>query len=245
MNQLYIRSVRLEQAPPSDSYLASLPVVRHLSEQPLVFDSPVTFLMGENGSGKSTLIEALAVHQGFNPEGGTRNMMFSTADSHSGLWRLLRVSRGTLRPRDGFFLRAESYYNLASYLDKQEQELPGLLDRYGGDSLHEQSHGESFLATVENRFGGKGLYILDEPEAALSPARILQLMAQIHRLVQADSQFIIATHSPMLTALPGASVLEIREDGIRKVDWRQTEHYQILKEFLDRPERMLGYLLEE
>lgn len=246
MDQLYLRSVRLRQAPERGSYLRDLPVVRHLAAmEQLVFDSPVTFLVGENGCGKSTLLEALAVNLGFNPEGGTRNMMFSTADSHSELWQLVAVAKGTARPRDGFFLRAESYYNLASYLDRLESEQSGLLDSYGGRSLHRQSHGESFLAAVENRFGGQGLYLLDEPEAALSPARVLQLMAHMDRLVKQNSQFVVCTHSPMLMAFPGAAVLEITENGIAKVPYRQTAHYRIMQEFLNRPERMLGYLLEE
>ena len=244
MEELYLRALKLRQLPAED-WLAALPAVRHLARQPLEFDSPVTFFVGENGSGKSTLLEAIAVHQGFNPEGGTRNMLFSTADSHSGLWEDLVIARGSARPRDGFFLRAESYYNLASYLDQLESEQSGLLDSYGGTSLHRQSHGESFLAAVENRFGGQGLYLLDEPEAALSPTRVLRLMAQMHRLVQHSSQFIICTHSPMLMAFPGATVLEITENGIAKVPYQQTEHYQITREFLNRPERMLQYLLEE
>jgi len=241
MDQLYLRS-----GPQPDSYLRDLPVVRHLAAAGAIdFDSPVTFLVGENGCGKSTLLEALAVNLGFNPEGGTRNMMFSTADSHSELWQLLAVTKGVPGPRDGFFLRAESYYNLASYLDRLESEQSGLLDSYGGRSLHRQSHGESFLAAIENRFGGHGLYLLDEPEAALSPARVLRLMAQMDALVRQDSQFVICTHSPMLMAFPGAAVLEITEDGITRIPYQQTEHYRIMHEFLSRPDRMLKYLLEE
>lgn len=241
----YISSIRLSSPLPEDSYLARLPVVRHLAQGgPLDFTQPVTFLVGENGTGKSTLLEGIAVAYGFNPEGGTRNFNFPTSSTHSLLYRHLTLSKKA-HPRDGFFLRAESFYNAASYLDQvYETEFKlHLRTGYGDRSLHEQSHGESFLALMQNRFVGGGLYLLDEPEAALSPNRLLALLAHMHELVKQDAQFIIATHSPILMAYPGAQVLELTENGIAPVDYRQTEHYQLTRRFLENPERMLRYLL--
>ena len=235
----YICQILFDRALPPDSYLNRLPVVQFLARYGcLTFSSNVTFLVGENGSGKSTLLEAMAIAYGFNAEGGTKNFNFSTRDTHSELWEhLTLVRRGYAA--DGFFLRAESLYNAASYIDRT-----GVGGNYGGRSLHDQSHGESFLAVVENRFRGQGLYLLDEPEAALSPMRQLELMVQLQELVKQDSQFIIATHSPILMAFPGAQILELSEQGIREVGYRQTEHYQLTRRFLEDPERMLHYLLK-
>ena len=244
---LYLREISLWRDPPEGDYLNDLPVVRALAERPLGFHRPVTFFVGENGVGKSTLIEALAVALGFNPEGGTRNFHFATAQTHSRLYECLRVARGAVRPRDGFFLRAESFYNVASNIDELDSEAsfgPPLIDSYGGVSLHRQSHGESFLSLVENRFGGAGVYILDEPEAALSPMRLMRLIMDMQSLVEADSQFIISTHSPILMAFPGAEVYEIDAAGIRSVPYRETEHYRITRDFIENPERMLHYLLD-
>ena len=244
----YLKSLYIKEKPPEESYLSQLPVVKNLlkiKELPLTSD--VTFLVGENGTGKSTLLEAIAVSTGFNAEGGTRNFRFSTADTHSDLSGYLTVVKG-VRPRDGFFLRAESFYNVASYIDRMDDEPSfgaQLIDSYGGVSLHEQSHGESFLALVKNRFGGSGIYLLDEPEAALSPSRQMTLMVLMNELVKNNSQFIIATHSPILMAFPGAQVVELTEDNIRTVPYRQTEHFQLTKRFLDNPEKMLEMLLGE
>lgn len=244
----YIREILFEDRLDRRSYLCELPVVRYLSkEKRLPFSSAVTFFVGENGTGKSTLLEAIAVAYGFNPEGGTKNFNFSTNTTHSELWEHLTLVKKDYA-RDGFFLRAESLYNVATNieeLDKIITDAPPIARSYGGVSLHHQSHGESFLSIVQHRFGGNGLYILDEPEAALSPMRLLTLMAEIDSLVKAHSQFIIATHSPMLMAFPGADVLKFSQDGIDKVDYKQTEHYQITKLFLEDPEKMLRYLLEE
>ena len=246
MRDLYIRRMSLPEPLPRESYLNRLPVVKHLAEKGIDFHKQVTFFVGENGSGKSTLIEALAISQHFNPEGGTKNFSFSTEDSHSELCDYLRVARGAVYPRDGFFLRAESFYNVASNIDRMDRE-GGLgapvINSYGGVSLHRQSHGESFLALVENRFGGNGLYILDEPEAALSPSGIIRLIRAMDALIRKDSQFIISTHSPMLLAFPGAEVYQVGEDGITSVPFRETAHYRTTVRFLQNPESAMEDIL--
>lgn len=248
MKGAYLRSVRLRRELPEGSWLRGLGPVRHLmAGNGLEFDRPVTFLVGENGTGKSTLLEGIAVACGFNPEGGTRNFSFSTRATHSELGEYLTPVRKRY-PRDGFFLRAESFYNVATNIDQLDEApsmSPRLIDSYGGVSLHCQSHGESFLALVQNRFGGEGLYLLDEPEAALSPSRLLTLMGEMDQLVKADSQFIVATHSPILMAFPKARIYVLSGEGVRAAEYRETEHYQLTKRFLDDPERMLRYLLED
>ena len=244
----YVSNILFENNLDKDSYLNKLPVVKYLSKEgKLDLNAPVTFFVGENGTGKSTLLEAIAVACGFNAEGGSRNFSFSTNDTHSELFEHIGVAKRGY-PKDGFFLRAESLYNVATNIDdmdKQPAFQPPIIDGYGGVSLHNQSHGESFLSIVQNRFFGNGLYILDEPEAALSPMRLLTLLAEIHRLVKQNSQFIIATHSPILMAYPNAEILEFSQDGINKVDYKDTEHYKVTKNFLDNPEKMLKILLEE
>jgi len=206
----------------------------------------VTFFVGENGSGKSTLLEAIAVASGFNPEGGTRNFGFSTRESHSSLSKYLRCSRGVSKPRDGFFLRAESFFNLATEieaLDNAPSFGPPIIDSYGGKSLHEQSHGESFLALMMNRFSGNSLFILDEPEAALSPARQMSMICRMDELVNENCQFLIATHSPIIMAYPDAEILVLGEKGLVKTAYEDTEHYQVMRSFMNNHEGILRELL--
>ena len=242
LSDLFVRRIALKPGR-EDSYVFDLPVIRDF--QPLELASPVPFLVGENGAGKSPLLEAVALNCGFNAEGGTRNFRFSTQATHSPLHRYLTVAKGVARPRDGFFLRAESFYNVATEVDRLEAEDSGLLRSYGGASLHAQSHGESFMALVEHRFGGQGLYLLDEPEAALSPARQLALLARLHELVQRRSQFLIATHSPILMAYPGADIFVLGEGAPRRTPYEETEHYQLTRSFLENPQRTRRYLCAE
>ena len=236
----YVKEIRLHGDYNPDDYPFNIPSIRYLSKGGnLALKKPVTFFVGENGTGKSTLVEAIAVAMGFGGEGGSRDFFFTTQRTHSDLCDYLTISRFTA-PKDGFFLRAESFYNMASYLDKNST-----MARYGGVSFHEQSHGEAFLALAVNRFAGNGLYILDEPESALSPQRLMALLVVIDELVKKHSQFIIATHSPILMAYPNADILEFSETGIHKVGYQETAHYQITKQFLDMPERMIKHLLNK
>ena len=229
-----------------DIYPFSIPAVSELDS--LELDSEVVFFVGENGSGKSTLVEAIAVALGFNPEGGTKNFNFGTHQSHSSLHEYIRLSKSYVKPKDGFFLRAESYFNVATNIETLDSEFsysPPVIDSYGGVSLHEQSHGESFLSLMLHRFGGKGIYILDEPEAALSPMRQLAVLSRMKQLVDDSSQFIIATHSPILLAYPNAKIFKIDETGINQVRYQDTEHYTVTKAFLENPDRMLSELFAD
>jgi len=245
LNGQYIRSIKLkkDEIPSYTKYPFNLPSLRALDE--LSFHPKVTFLIGENGMGKSTLLEAVAVSLGFNPEGGSFNFNFSTYDSHSPLGDYLKLIKGIEKPKDGFFLRAESFYNVASNIEEMDQEILGrpVIDSFGGVSLHEQSHGEAFFATFLHRFDGNGIYILDEPEAALSPLRQMSMLTRIHDLVNENSQFIIATHSPIIMAYPDAKIFELSEDGIRESILEETNHYRIMKQFFDDKNRMLHHLL--
>lgn len=239
----YIRGIILnrDKVPSLTKYPFCLPAISSLFE--LDFHPKVTFIVGENGTGKSTILEAIAVAFGFNPEGGTRNFNFASNNTHSELYKYIKLIKGTKLPKDGFFLRAESFYNVATNIDELESEIPGLLSSYGGRSLHNQSHGESFSAVFMSRFRGKGLYILDEPEAALSPSRQMSMISRMHELVQQDSQFIIATHSPIIMAYPDSIIYEIK-DGFKNVRYEETEHYQITKTFLNNTQKMVDVLME-
>lgn len=230
-----------ERVPDFRVYPFSLPAVATLRER-LRLHPRATFFVGENGSGKSTLMEAIAVAAGFNAEGGTKNFRFSTRSSESELHRYLRLARTERRPRTGFFLRAESFFNVATAIEELDRDPggPKLIDSYGGKSLHEQSHGESFMALVKHRFGPEGLYILDEPEAALSIRRQIELLRELHaHVTEKGSQIIVATHSPVLMALPGALIYRLGEDGITEVAYEETDAFRLARDFLLDPARAL------
>jgi predicted ATPase len=202
----------------------------------LEFQTNVTFFVGENGSGKSTLLEALAECCGFNPEGGNRDHHREALADRSELAQALRLS-WLPKIAEGFFMRAESFYNFATYIEQVSD-----LRAYGGKSLHEQSHGESFLALFANRFE-QGIYILDEPEAALSPQRQLSFLRIIHDLeTPGHAQFLISTHSPIILSYPGAALFSLDGDSIREIAYRDTEHYLVTRDFLNSPERYFKHL---
>ncbi len=236
----FIRQVRLDEAADTRRYPFTLSVVRHLVKHPVDITRPVTFLTGDNGAGKSTLVEAIAVAAGFNAEGGTQSFNFATKATESSLGDHLTLSWGIKKPRTGFFLRAESFYNVITEIDRIGG---GIHASYGGKSLHERSHGESFIDLMTHRFGGKGLYVLDEPEAALSVKGCLTVLRRMHELVQEGSQFIIATHSPILLAAPDATILEIT-DTIDEVTYDTAEPVALTRNFLGGPDRFLRHLLD-
>ncbi|MBV9140980.1 MAG: AAA family ATPase [Pseudonocardiales bacterium] len=229
-------------------YPFGVPAVAALRDRGgLDLDPGVTVLCGDNGTGKSTLVEALAVAAGFNPEGGSKNFRFATRASESDLGQHLRLTWAPRKPRTGFFLRAESFYNVATEVENLEEVDPGLIaSSYGGRSPHERSHGESFLALAVHRFGPNGLYLLDEPESALSVHGCVALLARMHDLVAAGSQFILATHSPILLAYPGATIYQIsREATLERVDYDDTEAVRLHRDFLADPGRYLYHLFAE
>ena len=236
---LFLRGLKLrwEEISP-DSYLRKIDALARIDA--LNFHAPVTFFVGENGSGKSTLLEAIAVAWGFNPEGGTRNYRFSTYDSHSGLSDATTLVRGVRAPANGYFLRAESFYNVATAEEEYAKGPGGRPQR-----LHMQSHGESFLAVAQAYFRPRGFYLMDEPEAALSPQRQLALLCEIAACAREGSQFVIATHSPILLGLPGAELLRFGEDGVRPCAYEETDSYQITRMFVNDRERILKNLLAE
>ena len=221
-----------------------LPAIDALADG-LALHPNVTYLIGENGSGKSTLLEAIAGAAGMNAEGGSSNFAFSTRDSHSELWRSLRLVRGARRPRTDFFLRAESLFTAATYLERLPRGAGDPLASYGGTSLHEQSHGESFLAVMLNRFGPDGFYLLDEPEAALSTQNCLSCLRRIHELVLAGSQFIIATHSPIVLAYPQATVYSCEDEGLEQIDYEDAQPVRLTQSFLANRERFLARLFSD
>lgn len=235
-------SLKDESAALPNHFPFSLPVIQKLGK--LSFHPNVTYIIGENGMGKSTLLEAIAVALGFNPEGGSRNFSFSSFESHSDLHEHIRIVRGGNRPRDGYFFRAETFYNVATNIEEMDREGYGqkIIDSYGGKSLHEQSHGEAFFAAFMERFSGKGLYILDEPEAALSPIRQLSMLARIDELVEEGSQFIISTHAPLLMAYPDAKILQLDLAGVEEIRLEETQHYSIMKQFFEDRGRLLHHL---
>ena len=246
----YLREVRLVLDAPMDApddapidpakYPFSIPALRDFPTIPL--HPHVTFFIGENGSGKSTLIEAIAVAARFNPEGGSKNMSFATRESQSVLHRHLRLTRGHRREGGGYFLRAESFFNVATLVDQLGDNV---IAAHGGTSLHEMSHGESFLALVRHRFWPDGIYIMDEPEAALSPQGQLGLLALIDDLVRQGSQFLIATHAPILMAYPRAWIYQLSDRGVNRIEYEDTEHFRLTRDFLNHRERYLKQLFSE
>ena len=218
------------------SYLREIEALHDLKS--LEFTSPITFFVGENGSGKSTLLEAIAIAAGFNPEGGSRNYHFSTFDSHSELCEAIRLVRSCNRPGWGYFLRAESFYNVATKeMDYADADHPS-------QKYHEKSHGESFLTLAQNQFRPHGLYLLDEPEAALSPQRQLTLLINIHECAKTGAQFFIVTHSPILLGMPEAEILTFDEGKLHSCDYEETSSYQITELYINNRKQLLERLLE-
>jgi predicted ATPase len=241
----YLRSVTLlrEKVKDFSKYPFCLPAITDFES--VTFHPDVTFFVGDNGSGKSTLIEAIAILLGFNAEGGSRNFNFSTEASHSPLHRFMRATRSHVKPRDGYFLRAESFYNVASNIDQMDREPafgPPIIDSYGGKSLHKQSHGESFWALLTERLRGNGIYVLDEPESALSPVRQMAMLTRMQELVDKKSQFIIATHSPILLAYPSSRIYELRDGKLHETPYEETQHFQVAKRFFGNYRRCVEEL---
>ncbi|MCF2948097.1 AAA family ATPase [Paraglaciecola aquimarina] len=223
-----------------DEFPFCIPTIKNLTS--LEFHPDVTFFVGENGSGKSTLLEAIAAAMGINPEGGNKNTTFATNRTHSELDDYIKTIKSYKKPKDYYFLRAESFYNVATYMDSL---VSPTLQGYGGRSLHKQSHGESFMATITNKLRGNGLYLMDEPEAALSPTRQMSAISVIHKLVKDNSQLIIATHSPILLAYPRAKIYRFDQSGIHETTYEKTEHFEVTKDFLNRYEMMTKILMGE
>ena len=236
MNNLFINGIRINWDEIDDySYLKETESINSISE--LQFANPITFFVGENGSGKSTLLEAIAIAAGFNPECGSKNYHFSTHDTHSELYNAMQLIRGYRKEKWGYFLRAESFYNVAS----QEEKYGGIFsERY-----HEKSHGESFLELAKSTFTPNGLYLLDEPEAALSPQRQLSLLIEINKCAKNGSQFIIVTHSPILLGIPNADIYSFDDGPIHSCSYEDTSPYRITKMFINNKENLLRRLLAD
>lgn len=238
MNNQYIQGVMFDwNKIDSDSYLNKMEAFKGIEK--LEFNSSITFFAGENGSGKSTLLEALAVAHGFNPEGGTRNYVFSTRDTHSELCDAIKISKGYRREKWGYFLRAESFYNVAT---KEEEYADSA---HPSAKYHEKSHGESFLALMQNNLQGNSLYLFDEPEAALSPQRQLTLLMEIDRCAKNGAQFIIVTHSPILLGIPNADIYCFGNGSVHLCEYEETESYQVTEMFMNNRKTLLDRLLRE
>lgn len=235
---IYVSGLHLQPSLEGADYFSTIDSLRNLKE--IQFEQPVTFFVGENGSGKSTLLEAIAIHYGMNAEGGSRNYHFSTAESYSNLSDYLVLHKTGNLPTDTFFLRAESFYNVATYIDQTMADF----SEYGDVSLHAQSHGESFLNLIKYRFRGNGFYLLDEPEAALSPQRQLSLLVLLDELRKKNSQLIIATHSPILLSLPNAVILSFDGRSLQEINYEDTSAYQTTKMVIDHRERLFKNLFD-
>ena len=244
MNKNFIQKIQIDwSGVPDDSYLKNIPSIRKV--ECMNFDNEITFFVGENGTGKSSLLEAIAVAYGFNPEGGTLNYNFSTYNDISELSDSIKISKGYRRPKGNFFFRAESFFNVASKLEEYRDITPKevFYERYGGKSLHEQSHGESFLSFFQTN-EREGIYIMDEPEAALSPQRQLTLLIYIARMAKKGAQFIIATHSPILLGIPGAAIYSFDDGKISLCKYEDTACYNIMKLFINDRENFLERFLD-
>lgn len=238
MNEQFIQRLSIDwNKIERNSYLREIDAINGLEE--LVFDKPITFFVGENGSGKSTLLEALALAYGFNAEGGTRNYAFSTYDSHSELHEAVRISKGYRKAKWGYFLRAESFYNVAT----QEEEYADLA--HPSKKYHEKSHGESFLALAQNQLRTDGVYLFDEPEAALSVQRQLTLLIEIFSCAKQGSQFIIVTHSPILLGMPDAQIISFDNGKIHTCEYEDTESYKVTEMFIHNRKQLLERLLSD
>ncbi len=222
-------------------YPFNIPAIKNFSK--IVFHPAVTFFVGENGTGKSTLLEAIAILNKLNPEGGSKNFNFKTKDTHSHLNSVMKLIWNKT-PKDSFFLRAESFYNVCNELEDNLNHDGAVFLNYGGNSLHLKSHGEAFLALIQNRFWGNGLYILDEPEAALSPNKQMEMLASIHNVINNNSQFIIATHSPIILSYPNSTIFHFGDKYIEEIEYEKTDHYIVTKSFLNQREKFLDILLK-
>ncbi|MFV0362650.1 MAG: AAA family ATPase [Suipraeoptans sp.] len=245
MNNNFIQKLEINwQEVSNNSYLKEISSISKLVN--LNFDNEITYFVGENGTGKSTLLEAIAVAYGFNPEGGTLNYNFSTYNDVSELSSEIRISKGYKRPKGNYFFRAESFFNVASKLEDYRDTTPKevFYERYGGKSLHEQSHGECFLSFFQTN-EREGIYIMDEPEAALSPQSQLTLLIQIARMAKKGSQFIIATHSPILLGIPDARIYSFDNEQVSLCKYEETECYNVMKLFLNDRELFIKRLLDE
>lgn len=247
MRELYLKSVDIyKDEIPRNNYIHNLSVIKNFKK--IEFKKPVTIFVGENGLGKSTLIEGVATKLGFNEEGGSRHFNFKTRQTESDLNKYIKIIKGPYRAKDGYFLRSESLYNVASNIDDLDEvkcDAPPISLAYGGKSLHNQSHGESFLSIFFKRFMGNGLYILDESEAALSPVSQMSLLIRINQLVNLNSQFIIATHSPILLAIPNAEILQITENGISAKKYFETNNFKTMKNFFQNTEKTVNLLINK